>query len=64
MLRRETVIGEQTSAPMRLGSESQRLPSPPLALGPQRAKEALGCLWFCGHCYLPGGLRSLSPPPN
>ena len=33
MLQRETVLGEQTSAPMRLGSGSQRLPSSHLALG-------------------------------
>ena len=33
ILQRETVLGEQTSAPMRLGSGSQRLPSSPLALG-------------------------------
>ena len=33
ILQRETVLGEQTSAPMRLGSASQRLPSSPLALG-------------------------------
>ena len=32
MLQRETVLGEQTSAPMRLGSGSQRLPSSHLAL--------------------------------
>ena len=33
MLQRETVPGEQTSAPMRLGSGSQRLPSSRLDLG-------------------------------
>ena len=33
MLQRETVLGEQTSAPMHLGSGSQRLPSSHLALG-------------------------------
>ena len=33
ILQRETVLGEQTSAPMQLGSESQRLPSSHLALG-------------------------------
>ena len=32
MLQRETGLGEQTSAPMRLGSGSQRLPSSHLAL--------------------------------
>ena len=32
ILQRESVLGEQTSAPMRLGSESQRLPSSHLAL--------------------------------
>ena len=32
MLQRETGLGEQTSTPMRLGSESQRLPSSHLAL--------------------------------
>ena len=33
ILQRETVLGEQISAPMRLGSGSQRLPSSPLAQG-------------------------------
>ena len=64
MLQRETVIGEQTSAPMRLGSESQRLPTSHLALSSPRAKEALDCLWLRGHCCLAGGLRSLKPTPN
>ena len=64
ILQRETGLGEQTSAPMRLGSESQRLSSSQLALGPHRAKEGLGCLWLRGHCCLAGGLRSLKPTPN
>ena len=33
ILQRETVLGKQTSAPKRLGSGSQRLPSSHLALG-------------------------------
>ena len=45
MLQRETVLGEQTSVPMRLGSGSQRLPVltyPLLALGPRRVWAASG----------------------
>ena len=33
ILQRETMFGEQTSAPMHFGSGSLRLPSSPLALG-------------------------------
>ena len=64
MLQRETGLGEQTSAPMRLGSGAQRFPSSHLALAPPRAKEGLGCLWLRGHCCLAGGLRSWKPTPN
>ena len=64
MLQRETVLGEQTSAPKRLGSGSQRLPSSHLAHGSPRAKEGLGCLCLRGHCCLPGGLRSVKPTPS
>ena len=63
-MQRETVLGEQTSAPMRLGSGSQRLPSSHLSLGSPRAKEGLGCLCLRGHCCLAGGLRSSKPTPN
>ena len=64
MLQRETGLGEKTSAPMWLGSRSQRLPSSHLALCSHRAKEVLGCLWHRGHCCLAGGLRSWKPTPN
>ncbi len=64
MLQRDTVLGEQTSAPMCLGSGSQRLPTSHLALSSPRAKEALDCLWLRGHCCLEGGPRSLKPTPN
>ena len=64
MLQRETMLGERTSAPMRLGSGSQRLPRSHLALGSPRAKEGLGCLWLRGHCCLAAGLRSWKPTPN
>ena len=64
MLQRETGLGEQTSAPMRLGSGSQRLPSSHLALAPHTSQEGLGCLWLRGHCFLAGGVRSWKPTPN
>ena len=63
-MQRETGLVEQTSAAMRLGSGSQRLPSSRLALGSQKAKEGLGCLWIHGHCCLAGGLRSWKPTPS
>ena len=63
-MQRETGLGEQTSAPMRPGSGSQRLPSSHLALCSPRAMEVLGCLWLRGHCCLAGGLRSLKSTPN
>ena len=64
MRRSRTALGQQTSAPMRLGSGSQRLPSSHLSLGSPRAKEGLGCLWVRGHCCLALGLRTLKPTPN
>ena len=64
MLQRETVLGEQTSAPMRPGSVSQCLPCSHLGLAPHKAKEGMGCLWLRGHCCLAGGLRSWKPTPN
>ena len=64
MLQRETVLGEQTSAPKRLGSGSQRLPSSHLDLCSHRGKERLGSLWLRGHCCLAGLLRSLQPTAN
>ena len=56
ILQRETVLGEQTSAPMRLGSGSQRLPRSHLALcspegqggaGLPLAPWALLLGWWC-----------------
>ena len=64
ILQRGTVLGEQTSAPMCLGSGSPRLPSSHLPLAPNRAKEGLGCLGLRGHCCLAGGLLNLKPTPN
>ena len=42
MLQRETGLGEQTSAPMRLGSGLKRLPSSPLALGSPKGQGGSG----------------------
>ena len=42
ILQRETVLGEQTSAPMRFGSGSQRLPSSHLALGSPNGQGGSG----------------------
>ena len=41
-MQRETGLGEQTSAPMRLGSGSQRLPSSHLALGSPKGQGGSG----------------------
>ncbi len=64
MLQRETGLGEQTSAPMRLGSTSDRLPTSHLGLGSPQGQGGVGCLWLRGHCCLAGGLRSWKPTPN
>ena len=59
------MLREATSAPMRLCSGKQHLPSSltwPYA--PLRAKEGLGCLGLRGRCCLAGGLRGLKPTPN
>ena len=61
MQQRETVLWDETSAPMRLGSGSQLLPILTYPYARLRAKEGLGCLWLRGHCCLAGGLRSLQP---
>ena len=42
MLQRETVLREQTSAPMQLGSGSQCLPSSHLALGSRQGQGGSG----------------------
>ena len=42
MLQRETVLGEQTSAPRQLGSGSQRLPRSHLALGSPKGQGRSG----------------------
>ena len=41
-MQKQTVLGEQTSAPMRLGSGSQRLPSSHLALGSPKGQGGSG----------------------
>ena len=42
MLQRETVLGEKISAPIRLASGSQRLPSSHLALGSAQGQGGSG----------------------
>ena len=40
------------------------MPSSHQAQSRHMAKDALGCLWLCGHFCLAGGDRSLKPNPN
>ena len=58
ILQRRTLLGEQSTAPMRLCSGKHRLPISHIALCTTRAKNFLGCLWLRGHCCLAGGVRS------
>ena len=64
ILQRETVLGDQTSAPMRLGSGSWRWSSSHLTLCSPEGQGGLGCLWLRGHHCLAGGVCSLKPTPN
>ena len=64
ILQRGTLLGEQSTAPMRLCSGKHRLPISHIALCTTRAKNFLGCLWLRGHCCLAGVLLSLKPTPN
>ena len=59
-----TLLGEQTTAPMRLCIAKQRFPFSPLDLWTPYAKESLGCLWLPGPCCFAGGLLSWKPTPN
>ena len=45
-----TLLGEQTTAPMRLCIAKQRFPFSPLDLWTPYAKGSLGCLWLPGPC--------------
>ena len=65
-MQRETGLGEQTSAPMRPGSGSQRLPSSHLALWEASGQGGSGQTLAPGggHCCLAVGLRSLKSTPN
>ena len=64
ILQMENVLGEQTSAPMCLGSRSSVCIVLTQPYAPRRAKEGLGCPWLRGHCCLAGGVRSWKPTPN
>ena len=59
-----TLLGEQTTAPMRLCIAKQRFPFSPLDLWTPYAKESLGCLWLPGPCCFAGGLLSWNATPN
>ena len=59
-----TLLGEQTTAPMRLCIAKQRFPFSPLDLWTPYAKESLGCLWLPGPCCFAGGLLSWKPTPK
>ena len=60
----ETVLGEQTTAPMRLCSGSNACLVLPQPFTPHRAKEGEGCLWLRGQCCLAASFRRLKPTPN
>ena len=64
ILESETLLREQTTAPMRLCIAKQRFPFSPLDLWTPYAKESLGCLWLPGPCCFAGGLLSWKPTPN
>ena len=64
ILESSTLLGEQTTAAMRLCSAKPRWPFSPLALWSPEGKEGLGCLWLPGPCCFAGGLLSWKPTPN
>jgi len=64
ILESSTLLGEQTTAAMRLCSAKPRWPFSPLALWSPEGTEGLGCLWLPGPCSFAGDLLSLKPTPN
>ena len=65
ILQRESLLGQQTTAPTRLGSGEQGKPfSPPALRSPER-KEGRGCPWIPGpYCFGGRGLRRQKPIPQ
>ena len=60
----ETVLGKETSSPVRVSSGYSAFLVLTYPYAPHSAREALGCLWLRGHCCLAGGLRSLKLTPH
>ena len=64
ILQRESLLGQQTTAPTRLGSGKQRKPFSPPALRSPEGKAGRGCPWLPGPCCFAGGLRCPKPTPH
>ena len=61
ILQRESLLGQPTTAPSRLGSGKQRKPISPHALCSPEGKAGRGCPWLPGPCCFAGGLRCPKP---
>jgi len=64
IVQRESLLGQPTTAPTRLGSGKQRKPFSPPALRSPEGKAGRGCPWLPGPCCFAGGLRSRNPLPT
>ena len=60
----ETLLGNPSSAPMRVCSVKQRFLVSPQVYACHRAKDVLGCLLLPGQWCCAGGLWSWKPQPN
>ena len=61
---RESLLGQPTTAPTRLGSGKQCKPFSPLALCSPEGTAGRGCPWLPGPCCFAGGLRRPNPTPD
>ena len=64
IVQRESLLGQPTTAPTRLGSGKQRKPFSPPALRSPEGKAGRGCPWLPGPCCFAGGLRCPKPTPD
>ena len=64
IVQRESLLGQATTAPTRLGSGKQRKPFSPPALRSPMGKEGRSCPWLPGPSVFAGGLRCPKPTPH
>ena len=64
IVQRESLLGQQSTAPTRLGSGKQHKPFSPPALRSPEGTVGRACPWLPGPCCLAGGLWCPKPTPH